>query len=252
MPNRLPIRDPRTVSRDIPGLLDIVFPRLSGGLVAALNRRIVQFNSAAPLSGDLLTRSVQQRSLLFEIAVAHAEAIISEERGAEPSFEESAEVAVRRQQRHFDARAPEELSSVDIEIIQLISSNLVSMLRDFARQTSAQVITVRPSIPGFGWIGSGVGDFAADDSLIEVKNTDRNFVASDYRQILMYWMLAYSRGLEDGSPVWSHYLLLNPRLNRAVYGTFDQLVEAASGGLGRVEVYEYMRAIVVGQTEPRK
>jgi hypothetical protein len=111
---------------------------------------------------------------------------------------------------------------------------------------------VRPFIPGFGWIGSGAGDFAVDDVLIEVKNTDRNFIANDYRQVLMYWILSYAKGLEAGTEVWSKYLLLNSRLNRSVYGSFDDLLQAASGGLSRVEFYEYLRTIVTSPAEVRK
>lgn len=250
MLSRLPIRDPRTVARDIPGLLDIVFPRLSGGLVSALNRKMFQFNSATPLDESLVAQTRQKKSMLFEIAVAHAEQIVSGEEDQDLSV--SIRLATVRQQRHFDARPPLPLSKVDREIIRLVSSNLVHMLDDFAAQQFAEVIDVRPTIPGFGWIGSGVGDFAVDETLIEVKNTDRNFIANDYRQILMYWILSYAKSLESTTEAWSKYLLLNSRLNRAVFGSFDSLIEAASGGLGRIEVYQYLRTMITNAAENRK
>jgi hypothetical protein len=250
VPNRAPIRDPRTVARDIPGVLDIVFPRLSGGLVSALNRKMFKFNSATALNEDLIAQTEQQKSMLFEIAVAYAERIILDDE--RPDLALCVSAAFERQQRHFDARPPRPLADVDIEVIEWVATNLVNMLLDFAAQQSTAEIEVRPQIPGFGWIGTGVGDFAVDDILVEVKNTDRNFVANDYRQILMYWVLSYAKGLEAGTRVWSRFLLMNSRLNRSVFGSFDDLIEAASGGLSRIEVYEYLRTIVTAASEARK
>jgi hypothetical protein len=231
-------------------LLDIVFPRLSGGLVSSLNRKMFQFNSATAVDESLVAQSTQKKSMLFEIAVAYAEQIIGGDE--DPNLSRSVSLATYRQQRHFDAHPPQPLSEVDLSIILSVSSNLVNMLNDFAAQQFTDVIVVRPKIPGFGWIGTGLGDFAIEDVLIEVKNTDRNFIANDYRQILMYWILSYAKGLEAGSSVWGKYLLLNSRLNRAVFGSFDSLIEAASGGLSRVEVYEYLRTIITTPAEVRK
>ena len=250
MPNRYPIRDPRTVARDIPGMLDIVFPRLSGGLVAALNRNMFQFNSVTPLDEDKIAQSRQQKSMLFEIAVVMAERSITD--GSAPPMVECVNLALVRQRTHFDARIPPPLSDLDEQIAMVAASNLVSMLRDYANQISAKEVIVRPNVPGFGWIGSGVGDFAIGSVLIEVKHTDRNFISNDYRQILLYWLLSYAKGMETGEFCWSHYLLLNPRLNRAAYGSFDRLISSASGGLSRLEIYEYLRAIVRSSSEIRK
>lgn len=248
--NRIPVRDPRTVARDIPGILDIVFPRLSGGLVSALNRKMFQFNSAAAVDEVLVAQSGQKKSMLFEIAVAYAEQAIRGD--GRPSLAESKKIAFERQQRHFDARPPRPLSDIDKQIIRRVSSNLINMITDFAAQQGSQDIAIRPTIPGFGWIGSGSGDFSVSDTLIEVKNTDRNFIANDYRQVLMYWILSYAKSLEGGATGWSTYLLMNSRLNRSVFGSFDDLVEAASGGLSRIEVYEYLRAIVTASSDVRK
>jgi hypothetical protein len=250
MPRRLPVRDPRTVARDIPGLLDIVFPRLSGGLVAALNKKMFRFNSVTAVDESLVGQSALQKSMLFEIAVAHAEEAIRS--GAQPDLSESVRVAADRQRRHFDARPPQPLAESDVTVVRGVSSNLVQMLTDFAAQRGGLAVNIRPTIPGFGWIGSGSGDFEIGETLIEVKNTDRNFTSNDYRQILMYWILAYSQGLETGSKAWPNYLLLNPRLNRSVFGSFDDLIVAASGGLSRVEVYEYLRTLVTTSSEVRK
>ena len=69
--SRLPFRDPRTVARDIPGVLDILFPRLTGGLVASINREAFTFDGLVPVSGELIEESQLQKAMLFEIAVAN-------------------------------------------------------------------------------------------------------------------------------------------------------------------------------------
>ena len=250
MPNRLPIRDPRTVARDIPGILDIIFPRLSGALVSAMNRNMIQFACAQPVPGTLLADSTQQRSTLFEIAVTLAESVLRDGRPLE--LTDCVEIALQRQRRHYDASDPQELSETDKKIIEQVSRNLVNMLKDFALRRNFSEIVIRPNIPGFSWIGSGVGDFAIGNVLIEVKNTDRNFIASDYRQILLYWLLVYARSMETNEPVWDNFLLINPRLNRSVYKSFDSVIQAASGGLNRLEVHEYLRAVIVGSKDTQK
>ena len=63
---RLPLRDPRTVARDIPGVLDVLFPRLTGGLVASLNRRMFSFSGIAPVADELIERSHLQKAMLFD------------------------------------------------------------------------------------------------------------------------------------------------------------------------------------------
>lgn len=250
MRNRLPIRDPRTVARDIPGVLDIIFPRLSGALVAAMHRNMLQFACAMPIDEELVAASLQQRSLLFEVAVVRAERILGD--GDPDDLTECVDVAFQRQRKHFDARLPADITETDYLLIQRVSGNLANMLQDFVNRRRATHLVIRPKIPGFGWIASGRTDFAVGDVLIEVKNTDRNFISGDYRQILIYWMLAYAGAIETNQPVWSKYLLINPRLNRSVYGSFDALSQAASGGLSRLEVYEYFRAIVASQTLAQK
>lgn len=62
---RLPFRDPRTVARDIPGVLDVLFPRLSGGLVAALNRGAFYYSGLAPVPSELVEQSQLQKAMLL-------------------------------------------------------------------------------------------------------------------------------------------------------------------------------------------
>jgi hypothetical protein len=42
------MRDPRTVARDIPGVLEAIFPHLNAGLVTLLNKEAVSFPASEP------------------------------------------------------------------------------------------------------------------------------------------------------------------------------------------------------------
>lgn len=246
---RLSLRDPRTVARDIPGVLDVLFPRLRGGLVASLNRRIVSFEDIVPVPDKLVGKSQLNKAILFEVAVARAEHIMSV--GDEPSWEYCLRVAAERQRKHYVGRMPGELDQCDIDISDHTAKNLVKMLTRIQHQNRDWPLERSPFIPGMGWIASGEGDFAINKVLIEVKNTDRNFIAADYRQVLMYWMLKYSASIESGGEVWSEISLLNPRRNSALQMSFDDLLWSASANSNRIELFELLRSIV-GQDVDRR
>lgn len=239
---RLPLRDPRTVARDIPGVLDIIFPRLSGGLVASLNRKMVKFPSLEAIPDEKIEASNLQKSMLFELAVARAEALLTD--GEKADWETCLNSAIIRQRKHFDARIPTSVSKEDYALAELAAQNLLAMLRSLNERKPEYHLEINPLIPGLGWIASGAGDFALGPVLIEVKHTDRNFVAGDFRQILIYWLLKYAASLEDDGDVWTDCVLLNPRRNTAISVNFDYLVRSASANMSRLEAYELMRTIV--------
>ncbi len=246
---RLPFRDPRTVARDIPGVLDILFPRLSGGLVASLNKEMFSFPNLEPLLDKQVEASRLQKAMLFELSVARAEEILD---GIdEPSWNDCLAVAISRQRQHYDAKVPDRLEQQDLAIASHAAHNLVKMLRSVCEQHPDQNLQKNPVIPGLGWISSGIGDFSLGSILIEVKHTDRNFVSGDFRQVLMYWMLKYAASIEKNEEVWADCLLLNPRRNSALLFNFDYLIRSASENLSRVEIYELMRSIV-GQDFERR
>ncbi|MBR0686920.1 hypothetical protein JQ594_13405 [Bradyrhizobium manausense] len=251
MPSRrLPIRDPRTVARDIPGVLDILFPRLSGGLVASMNRKMFRFEGLAAIPEDRIEASRLQKSMLFELAVARAESLLADE--SDSNWEKCIDIAVARQRRHFDARIPDRLSEEDIVLADWAARNLLTMLRSVCAQYPTSSLSIGPSVPGLGWISSGVGDFSLGPFLIEVKHTDRNFVSGDFRQVLIYWLLRYSASLERDEEVWTDCLLLNPRRNSALFVNFDFLLLSASAGLNRIETLELMRSILDRAFEKRQ
>jgi hypothetical protein len=246
---RLPARDPRTVARDIPGVLDILFPRLTSGLVNSLNQEMFSFSGISPIPADMVDRSRLQKAMIFELSVARAE---SELRGGEvASWAECLTLAATRQRRHFDARIPEKLEPEDISVADHASRNLVAMLKSVQAQQPSAVLEHAPLIPGLGWVASGNGDFALGSTLIEVKHVERNFGASDFRQVLMYWLLRYARAIEYSGEIWSDILLLNPRRNAALLVNCDQLLRSASDSSNRIELVEMLRS-AVGQDFDRR
>lgn len=247
--NRFPTRDPRTVARDIPGVLDVLFPRLTGGLVNTLNANMFSFSGISPIPNELIEKSRLQKAMMFELSMARAE---SQLRGGEvASWDACLAIASKRQKRHFDARIPERLEPADILVADHAARNLVTMMDSIRAQRSSSVLEHSPLIPGLGWVASGHGDFAIGSTLIEVKHTERNFGAGDFRQVLMYWLLRYARTVENNGDMWSDVLLLNPRRNAALLVNYDHLLRSASASSNRVELVELLRS-AVGQEYDRR
>ena len=247
--DRLPRRDPRTVARDIPGVLDVLFPRLTGGLVATLNKKMFSFEGIVAVSETLIEKTELQKAMVFELSVARAEGILRGDKIADwGSYLQSAS---RRQRQHYDARIPEAVTEGDIAIAEHAAQNLVTMLASVKAQRPNTALEQNPVIPGLGWVASGHGDFALGQMLIEVKHTERNFGSGDFRQILMYWLLKYARSIENDGNVWSEILMLNPRRNAALLLNYDQLLKSASARLNRVELVELLRSIVSQEIERR-
>lgn len=247
--DRLPRRDPRTVARDIPGVLDVLFPRLTGGLVASLNKQMFSFEGIVGVPEALIEQTPLQKAMVFELSVARAEGML---RGDEiADWGEYLRSASRRQRQHYDARIPESVSEADIAIAEHAARNLVFMLNSVQAQRDSMALEQSPVIPGLGWVASGNGDFALGSTLIEVKHTERNFGSGDFRQVMMYWLLKYANSIENDGDVWSEILFLNPRRNAALLLNFDHLLQSASAGLNRVELIELLRSAVSQEIERR-
>ena len=125
------------------------------------------------------------------------------------------------------------------------------MLNSVQEQRTSVNLEHAPLIPGLGWVTPGAGDFAIGSMLIEVKHTERNFGASDFRQVLMYWLLRYAWIIENDRDVWSEVLLLNPRRNTALLINYNHLLRSASALLNPVELVELLR-FAVGQELDRR
>lgn len=197
--DRLPKRDPRTVARDIPGVLDVLFPRLTGGLIASLNKQMFSFEGIVAVPEDVIEQTHLQKAMVFELSVARAEGMLRGDEVAD--WAEYLRSASQRQRQHYDARIPEALSKADIAIAEHAAGNLVSMLNSLQAQRVGMALEKSPTIPGLGWIASGNGDFALGSMLIEVKHTERNFGSGDFRQVMMYWLLKYAGSIENDGEV---------------------------------------------------
>jgi hypothetical protein len=119
---------------------------------------------------------------------------------------------------------PDTLNDADREVAVIVAKNLLYGLRDISNNDD-QPVEISPKIPGFRWISTGVGDFATEDTIIEVKCSSKRFSTADYRQISIYWLLKYIESLQCGRQSWKSGILINPRLNFLVEFPFQDLIE---------------------------
>lgn len=238
---RMPAKDPRTVARDIPGVFDALFPQLVPGVVAHFNRRGRPMPDIAPVPEELIQASTLSHSMLFEIAYARAEQILAGL--AHPNWECCIRLAVERQKRHFDADIPKAILDSDKTAAECVAANLATSLSSLAKNSLAP-LQLSPAIPGYHWIASGYGDFAVGGNLIEVKCTGKRFSSSDYRQIIMYWLLSFAASIERVSDEWEFGILLNPRLNWMVKFPFEEILSVVAAGRSKVQVLQLFSAAI--------
>ncbi|MFM4940389.1 hypothetical protein [Aeromonas enteropelogenes] len=238
---RLPVKDPRTVARDIPGICDLLFPQLLPAIVSHLNREAKPIPGCSCVDDNLVKKMSTNAAMLFEVAYARAEQILG---GSPEKWDECINTALNRQSRFFDAELPEKLSIIDLSIAKTTAENLVKSIKFFHDQQHNTKIIHSPLIPGYQWIAQGNGDFSIDDKLIEVKCSSKNFSSSDYRQLLMYWLLSYSSSIEGGGKEWSSGILLNPRLNKFIEIKFDELIKITGAGRTKIEILELFSSII--------
>lgn len=242
MPNKkISANDPRTVARNIPGIFDALFPQLAPGVVASFNRESVPMVGCSPLPPDLIAGSNLERAMLFEIAIAAGEQLLKSDSIV---WDTCLEAAVARQKRHFDAKLPESLSPADKAAAEWVAKNLVVMLRGINLESDSGSFVQSPAIPGYQWIASGTGDFSIGTKLIEVKCTGRHFSSSDYRQIVMYWLLGYASSVESDTPEWTEGILMNPRLNHVIRFSFNKIINVIGAGKSKVELLELFSSMV--------
>jgi hypothetical protein len=182
--------------------------------------------------------------MLFELATACAEQLLVSK---QVDWQRSLDVAIARQRRHFDARIPSEITEIDREISLEVGRNLSTMLNELAVQRSDAII-VAPAVPGFQWIASGEADFGIGNTLVEVKCSGRNFSTSDYRQIVMYWLLSFAASIETNSAEWTEGILLNPRAALFVVFPFDEFLPIISSGRSKVEILQLFTSMIGTRT----
>jgi hypothetical protein len=231
--------DPRSVAREIPGILDEVFPQLTPGIVAHFNSRASKFD-VEELPAALLSQSRLQRAMLFELGYTVAERIMT---GTAYDWAECIEATLQRQRAFFDAVLPDKIEPADRTLAEIVAQNLSTRLRTKSHQQN-QPVVLRPAIPGLEWIASGQGDFAIGRFLIEVKCTAKRFSASDYRQIAIYWLLSFAAAVEGKGEEWQDFVLLNPRSGEEVSMRFDPFLASISSGRTKVDILQVFQTLV--------
>lgn len=238
---RLPVKDPRTVARDIPGICDILFPQLLPAIVSHLNREALSIPGCSYVEESLVVKMSTNAAMLFEVAYVRAEQILAE---ITEDWDACLHLALERQSKYFDAVLPDNLTEVDILIAKKTANNLAKSIAFFQEKNQNIKLIQSPAIPGFQWIAQGYGDFSIGKNLIEVKCSSKNFSSSDYRQLLIYWLLSFSSSIEGGSDEWESGILLNPRLNKYIEIKFDDLVKVAGAGRSKIEILELFSSLV--------
>ena len=228
--------DARTVSRELGGLFESVFPRLIPSVVKHVNRTYsASLAGHDPIPTELIKRSSLQKAMLFEVAVAVAEMI----RWEREKFNLNVCIsrAIQRQRKHYDAKLSRTLTESDRSIVCWTARNLNAML-DHVELLYSNAVVAEPLIPGFGWISNSVGDFACGNCIVEVKCSGRSFSTADYRQVTIYWLLSYMRSLESETGHWRNLMLLNPRMNAMVSVEYQELLRLISGGQDTIEIVQ--------------
>ena len=238
---RRTLRDPRTLARDVPGIFEALFPQLVPGVVAHFNRSGRSINGCNSVPEEVIASSSLQHAMLFELSVAAAEQLL---RGAQQiNWDASLALAISRQRRYFDAQLPDVLTEQDTHVAALVAANLVLILREIEAAKGGSLVH-EPLIPGYQWIASGKGDFATGDCILEVKCTARRFSTSDYRQIVMYWLLSYASSIQTVSQEWGSAVLVNPRLNYVTEFSFEEILAVISGGRSKVDLVDQLSALI--------
>jgi len=238
---RLPVKDPRTVARDIPGICDLLFPQLLPAIVSHLNREAQPIPGCAYVEDKLIAQMSTNAAMLFEVAYVRAEQMLDNK---VEDWKKCLEFALDRQSKYFDADLPKKLTECDLSIARKTANNLVMSIRYFESGFQNVKAIQSPVIPGYQWISQGNGDFSIGNTLIEVKCSSRNFSSSDYRQILIYWLLSFSSSIEGNTQEWKSGILLNPRLNKYIEVSFDDLVKVAGAGRSKIEILELFSSLV--------
>jgi hypothetical protein len=231
--------DPRSVAREIPGILDEIFPQLTPGIVAHFNSQASKFE-VRELPPALLSNSKLQRAMLFELGYTVAERIMT---GGAYDWTECVDATLQRQRAFYDAKLPDEIEPADLTLAEIVAQNLTTRLQAMGQQQNLPIV-LRPPIPGLEWIASGQGDFAIGSTLIEVKCAAKRFSAADYRQVAIYWLLSFAAAVESKGHEWQDFVLLNPRRGEQVSMRFDSLLSTISSGRTKIDILQVFQSLV--------
>jgi hypothetical protein len=232
--------DPRTIAREIPGMLDEVFPQLTPAVVGRFNNT-ASILTVAPLDEGVLQQSTVQRAILFELGCVVGERFIQ---GASAvDWVDCIDETLQRQKKYFDVKLPVSLTSGDQVLAEAVGRNLSDALGNMAVARGERIV-ISPRIPGLEWIASGNGDFALGRTLIEVKCISKRFSSADYRQVAIYWLLSFASAVEGRGDEWTEVMLFNPRSGECVCMKIEALLAVVSGGRTKVDILQLFQALV--------
>lgn len=97
----------------------------------------------------------------------------------------------------------------------------------------------QPTVPGCGVVDEAVADISTASELIEVKAVLRPFRGSDFRQVLTYLAMYYSKGV-----VFDLVTLVNPRTGHR----FSIAVETLCGGISGRAMVEVLQDVIEWMT----
>lgn len=238
---RLPARDPRTIARDIPGISHILFPQLTSGLVTSLNKTSISLENISKLDENLSKQSILKPSVLFEFSNVLAEKMIL---NSPIDFDTCYQQAILKQNLYYDTPPILPLKKIDKDIAYDVAKNLDEMLKKISIDKNKNIV-ISPIIYGYEWVANSIGDFSIGNSLIEVKCSNKNFSASDYRQILIYFLLNYIKSLNSSiEVVYTELILINPRLNKTVICSANDLLSEVTAGRSNVETVQLFSTMI--------
>jgi hypothetical protein len=202
------------------------------------NLKIKRFASPLPPSARPEVRALINEAgfLLFCQNVGLPSSRLVNEKAVERAIALSAERIHRFQ---TEARPAPELLKEDSEEVILIAERLSS----FFKKRRYKNLLCSPAFNGCGIINSCEGDVLADATLVEIKAGDRNFRATDLRQVLTYCALNYASTLYD----FNRIALVNPRKGIYLEESTNVLCRLLAG-TSRIDVLD---AIVGFSSEPR-
>lgn len=241
------MHDPRTVARDIPSVLNNIFPQLIPNIVGYFNKQAISLTECNLIPNSDFENSALESAMLAELAAAKAEEYLTN--NEDGTWNKCLNTALERQRRHFDAVLPHNLSESDKKTADQLAQNIVKMLAHVQNKKNNQPVIISPNIPGFHWIASGVADYSIGNSLIELKCIKKNFGVSDFRQVLIYWMLSYISQLENNlSDEFESIFLINPRLNKILELALNEIIKITSAGRSKKAIIEDFTALIEKHT----
>lgn len=239
--NRLPTKDPRTIARDIPIIFNILFPRLTSGVVTQYNQLPESLSSISSLNSEMTKSSYRSAAFIYEMGYAKANQIIS---GEPENWQVCHQKAYEKQSRFYDFNSPHHPTEEDKKIIEKLARNLVQILISL-KQTPNENIILNPEIAGFSWIANSRGDYAISSSLIEAKCSKSDFSMADFRQVLIYWLLSYLDSLKSqNNNEWENLILVNPRLNKILKINVETILPVISDDKSKPEIVHKFRELI--------